>query len=53
MKITFLWTSHGCAEKGRFVSSTLFEVNGAMYVVDAGAPVDAQLLNNDKNPQNL
>ncbi len=48
MKITFLGASHGYPEKGRFASGTLVEHNGKMYIVDAGAPIDAILVNLDK-----
>jgi len=40
MKITFLGTSHGYAEKNRFTSSTLIETAGHSYILDAGAPVE-------------
>ncbi len=43
MKITFLGTSHGFAEKNRFQSSTLVEVRGKSYLIDAGAPVEYQM----------
>jgi len=49
MKITFLGTSHGYAEKGHFTSGTLVEAEGVSYIIDAGAPVDALLINHDKN----
>lgn len=41
MKITLLGTSHGLCEGGRYNTSTLFEVGGRFYIVDAGAPIDA------------
>lgn len=43
MKITFLGTSHGFAEPNRFQSSTLIEVRGKSYLIDAGAPVEYQM----------
>ena len=43
MKITFLGTSHGYAEAGRFQSSALVEVRGKSYIIDAGAPVEYQM----------
>ena len=43
MKITFLGTSHGYAEAGRFQSSALIEVRGKSYIMDAGAPIEYQL----------
>ena len=39
MKITFLGTSHGVPSAIRYCSSTMLEVNGALYLVDGGAPV--------------
>ena len=47
MKITFLGTSHGVPAADRYCSSTLLEVNGKHYLIDAGAPVIDLLL--DKN----
>lgn len=49
MKITFLGTSHGYAEKGHFTSGTLVEAAGNSYIIDAGAPVEALLVNHDKS----
>ena len=49
MKITFLGTSHGYAEKGHFTSGTLIEASGCSYIIDAGAPIEAQLVNFDKD----
>ena len=49
MKITFLGTSHGLAEKNRFMSSALVESNGCSYLVDAGAPADSLMVNMDKS----
>lgn len=43
MHITTLGTSHGDSTYCRFNSSTLFESNGALYLVDCGAPCDALL----------
>ncbi len=39
MKITFLGSSHGIAEKNRYCSSIVVTVNGKHYVIDAGAPI--------------
>ena len=39
MKITFLGTSHGFNEPGRFCSSAVVTVDGKHYVIDAGAPI--------------
>ena len=48
MKITFFGTSHGYAEKNRFTSATLIEAAGFYYLLDAGAPVEWLMVNNDK-----
>lgn len=39
MKITFLGTSHGVPSATRHCTSTMLEVNGAIYLIDAGAPI--------------
>lgn len=49
MKITFLGTSHGYAEKGRFTSATLIESGKHSYLLDAGGPVEALMVNHDKS----
>lgn len=38
MKITFLGTSHGVPAADRYCSSAMLEVNGSVYIIDAGAP---------------
>ncbi len=43
MKIYTLGTSHGNSTFSRFNSSTAYEVDGVLYLVDAGAPVEALL----------
>ena len=48
MKINFMGTSHGYAEKEQFTSATLIEVSGYYYLLDAGAPVEWILVNKDK-----
>lgn len=49
MKITFLGTSHGYAEKKRFTSATLIETSEYSYLLDAGAPVEWIMVNKDKS----
>ena len=49
MKITFLGTSHGVPAADRFCSSTMLEVNGALYFIDAGAPLIDILLRRGVN----
>ena len=44
MKITFLGTSHGNATYCRFNSSSLVEVAGNLYLIDAGEPVTASMI---------
>ena len=39
MKITFLGTSHGVPAADRYCSSAMIEINDAVYLIDAGAPV--------------
>lgn len=47
MKITFLGTSHGIAEKNQFCSSALVSIGDKHYVIDAGAPLMTLLKNHD------
>ena len=49
MKITTLGTSHGDSTYCRFNSSTLYEVNGASYLVDCGSPCEALLCRKGKD----
>ena len=49
MKITLLGTSHGYADKGHFTSCNLIEAGGYSYIVDAGGPAEALLVNQDKD----
>ena len=44
MKITFLGTADGKPSAERYCSSTMIEVNGARYFIDAGAPLIDVLL---------
>ncbi len=50
MKIRFLGTGHGVATAERSCSSTMLEVNGAVYVIDAGGPLLELLLKAGKTP---
>lgn len=47
LTLTFLGTSHGRTEKGRFCSSYAITVNKTTYLVDAGAPITGLLRNYD------
>lgn len=49
MKITFVGTSHGVPEKDRFCSCMMLEVGGAIYFIDAGAPMVDFLVSNGKS----
>lgn len=49
MKITFLGTSDGVPRPGHYCTSTMLEVNGAIYLIDAGAPVTDLLLKQGKD----
>ena len=53
MKITFLGTSHGIPTDIRFCTSTMIEVNGKLYFIDAGAPVIDLVLRNGKHPNDI
>ena len=44
MKIIFAGTSHGIPEKDRFCSATFLEINGNVYIIDAGGPISQLLL---------
>ena len=48
MKITFLGTSHGVPARDRFCSCVMLESNGAIYLIDAGAPAVELMLQNGK-----
>ena len=39
MKITFVGTSHGVPEKNRYCTCIMLESGGAVYFIDAGAPI--------------
>ncbi|MBQ8231770.1 MAG: MBL fold metallo-hydrolase [Lachnospiraceae bacterium] len=41
MKLVTLGTSHGDPTALRFCSSNALEINGDVYIIDAGAPIDA------------
>ena len=53
MKINFLGTSHGYAEKNRYTSATLIEQSGNYYLLDAGAPVEYLMVNSDKSYEKI
>ena len=48
IKITFMGTSHGYAEKEQFTSATLIEISDFYYLLDVGAPVEWIMVNADK-----
>ena len=43
MNLCFLGTGHGVPEPHKKCSSTLFEVNGAYYLIDAGCDIAYEL----------
>lgn len=47
MRITFLGTSHGIAEKHQFCSSAVVTIGRRHYIIDAGAPLMTLLKNHD------
>lgn len=47
MRITFLGTSNGLPRKGKNMSCIMLEVNGAIYFIDAGAPVMEEMAKRD------
>lgn len=53
MKILFLGTSHGYPEKGRFTSATLIEAGAHSYLLDAGGPAAALMMNHEKKFSDL
>ena len=53
MKITFVGTSHGVPEKNRYCTCIMLESNGAIYFIDAGAPMVDFLLDNGKSINDL
>ncbi len=53
MKIKFLGSSHGVPASDRYWSSTMIEINGSLYFIDAGAPVIDLVLRDGKHPNNI
>ena len=53
MKITFVGTSHGVPEKDRFCTCMMLESGGAIYFIDAGAPIVDHLVSNGKDINDL
>ena len=53
MKITFLGTAAGLPCKGRASSSTMIEVNGKYYIIDAGAPIGNRFVDSDRTLDDL
>lgn len=49
MKITFIGTSHGIAEKNQFCSSAAVSIGNKHYIIDAGAPLMTLLQNYNMN----
>ena len=53
MKITFVGTSHGVPAADRFCSCIMLESGGALYFIDAGAPVIDSIHRYGKNINDL
>lgn len=53
MRIKFIGTSHGVPEVGRFNSAEMIEAGGALYYVDAGAPILNMLINDGRRPEEI
>ena len=53
MKITFVGTSHGVPERNRYCTCIMLESNGAIYFIDAGAPMVDFLVDNGKSINDL
>ncbi len=53
MKLTFLGTSHGHPEKGRYCTSVYIEHNGYGFTIDAGAPVEYLYTNRGIAPETI
>jgi ribonuclease BN (tRNA processing enzyme) len=53
VKIITLGTSHGDPTYSRFNSSTVFEIKNALYLIDAGAPVNALMIRHGLTLRNL
>ena len=53
MKVTFIGSSHGIPSAERYCSCTMIEVNGALYFIDAGAPVIDLLLRRGRHPNEI
>ena len=49
MKITFVGTSAAIPQKNRYCACTMLEVGGAIYFLDAGAPLLDELVRMDKD----
>ena len=53
MRLTLMGTAHGYQTYCRFVSSSLLEVNGRMYLIDAGPPADGLIIRQGKDVKRL
>ncbi len=51
MKMTFIGTSHGVPAADRHCSSVMLDCNGALYFIDAGAPLSNEILRCGKTMQ--
>ena len=53
MKLTFVGTSHGVPSEDRHCSCTMIESGGAVYFVDAGAPMTEAILRAGKKVEDV
>lgn len=53
MKITFIGTSHGVPTEKRFCTCIMLESNGAVYFIDAGAPMVDFMLRKNRSIKDL
>lgn len=53
MKITFIGTSHGVPKASRYCTCFMIESGGAVYLVDAGAPIIDILNHSGKSPEDI
>ena len=53
MRLTLMGTAHGYQTYCRFVSSSLLEVNGRMYLIDASPPADGLIIRQGKDVKRL
>ncbi len=53
MKLTFLGTADGLPRPGHFCASTMVEIDGHLYLFDAGAPVASLIRDHGKKAEDI